>query len=765
MDERAGSDPRRAVTAGPRRAVTARDLFALQFVSDARVSPDGKRVAFVATEFDLERNGYRARVWMTDVPGAGGDATAPAREFGAGTPARARPFTSGLGANGPCRDQTPRWSPDGRRLAFLSDRGGKDHLWLIPADGGEPAQLTFGDDAVSMPAWSQDGRRIAFVARPPRQEPDVRATAHKADVRVITRLRHKLNGVGFVDERPKQVWVVDVECETVWQVTEGPYDCADPVWSPGGDRIAFSSCRNSDGDLVNIPDIWGVPANGGTLERLTPGLGLSGRPEWSPDGRRIAYLGHDRGESGAANTDVWVVDLPAHRPANRLVEALSLDPSDGRGVGVRVAVDADVPSPRCLTTHFDRSAGNHVGADARYERANPGVTWSADGRFLWCLATDGGDCRVYRVEVDTGRVTAVTAPGGVVTSYSVASGGAGAGGTAAVVTCCMADPLNPGDVWVLRDDGASHDGANTVAWRLTAVNDAVLSELDLQPPERIEVTGPGGVPPVAPRSGVKLGEPASSLPGPTPIEGWIIKPRGFEPGKRHPLILYIHGGPHAAYGNAFMHEFQLLAARGYGVLFCNPRGSHGYGEAFTQAVIGNWGGLDYADLMAAVDHALGLGWVDPHRIGVAGGSYGGFAVNWIVGHTERFAAAVSERSVSNMYTKYGTSDIGFHGNRRGMGGADLWDDEEFLMASSPIRYAPRVRTPTLIIHSDQDLRCPIEQGEQWYTALRRLGVITEFVRFSGENHELSRSGKPFNRLERLQRIAAWFERFIPPGSA
>ncbi|HHW99001.1 MAG TPA: S9 family peptidase, partial [Firmicutes bacterium] len=244
------------------------------------------------------------------------------------------------------------------------------------------------------------------------------------------------------------------------------------------------------------------------------------------------------------------------------------------------------------------------------------------------------------------------------------------------------------------------------------------------------------------------------------IEGWLMKPVDYTPGNKYPLILHIHGGPHATYGYAFMHEFQLLAANGYGVLYTNPRGSRGYGEEFTKGVVGDWGGGDYADLMSAVDYAVKLDWVDESRLGVTGGSYGGYMTNWIVTQTDRFKGAVTLRSISNMYTKYGCSDIGWYGNKAGFGGRDLWDSEDFIMERSPIRYAPRVKTPILIIHSEEDYRCPMEQAEQWYVALKRLGVTTEFVRFAGENHELSRSGKPRNRIDRLNFIVGWFERFV-----
>ncbi|HHY11941.1 MAG TPA: S9 family peptidase, partial [Firmicutes bacterium] len=270
--------------------------------------------------------------------------------------------------------------------------------------------------------------------------------------------------------------------------------------------------------------------------------------------------------------------------------------------------------------------------------------------------------------------------------------------------------------------------------RLTSVNEEVLSELQLSQPEYFLFTASDGV----------------------ELEGWLMKPINFEPGKKYPVVVEIHGGPAVTYGLAFFHEFQVLASNGYGVFYCNPRGSLGYGEWFAQQVIADQGGMDYQDIMALRNYMDTVEWADSGKVGVTGGSYGGFMTNWIVGHTDRFHAAVTQRSISNWYTKYGTSDIGFYGNRKGMGMRDLWDSEGFLMERSPIRYAPNVNTPILIIHAEQDYRCPMEQAEQWYIALKRLGKTVEFARFAGENHELSRSGKPWNRRERLRHILRWF---------
>jgi dipeptidyl aminopeptidase/acylaminoacyl peptidase len=286
-------------------------------------------------------------------------------------------------------------------------------------------------------------------------------------------------------------------------------------------------------------------------------------------------------------------------------------------------------------------------------------------------------------------------------------------------------PTDPGDVFGL--DGADER-------RLTTVNEALLASLDLATPEPLEIVGAGG----------------------QPIQGWFLPGRGR--GKR-PLILEIHGGPHALYGNAFFHEFQVLAANGYHVLYTNPRGSKGYGEQFCSEIAGGWGNLDYQDLMAATDLIVQRPDVDAERLGVAGGSYGGYMTNWIVGHTDRFKAAVTMRCLSNFVSFYGTSDIGPWFAARELQGL-LHDQIERYWQLSPLAHVTKVNTPILILHGEQDLRCPQEQAEQWFISLRRLGKTAEFVRFPEESHDLSRSGRPDRRLLRLGQIVGWFDRFL-----
>ncbi|MBE3590814.1 MAG: S9 family peptidase [Firmicutes bacterium] len=689
------------------RKITARDLLALRWVGDPRLSPDGRRLAFVRTQADEIQNGYNSSIWLLDLQDGG----------------EPRRLTYGENKNGTTVEEAPRWSPDGRRLAFTSNRTGKPRIYILDLAGGEARPLTTEEQGAGEVAWSPDGKRLAVVLRDPeKKEGDeagragaaagadtgaAKAAANggqdgkkppKPDVRIITRLRYKFNGVGFIDpDRRRHIHIFDVKTGEARQLTFGGFDEGGIAWSPDGRWIAFVSNHRVDDPHESWSDIFIVPAEGGEPRRLTPSRGPSMAPAFSPDGRFIAYLGHDQGDR-VANVDLWIVPVEGGEPRN-------------------------------LTRAFDHTAGNSVGADAKWDHGSSGPVWSADGRTIFVTFTERGNCPIFAVDVQSGDVRRVTPDEPlVVTSFDAR------GGTIAYVG---ANPLSPGDIYTMALDG-------TGLQRRTADNEALFKELELSVPEPFQYVGEGG----------QL------------LDAWIMKPVGLKPGEKAPLVLEIHGGPHTAYGNIFFHEFQLLAARGYGVLYTNPRGSTGYGEAFTRGCVGDWGGQDYRDIMAGVDAALErFDWIDRNRLGVTGGSYGGYMTNWIVGHTDRFKAAVTQRSISNLYSMYGTSDIGFHFNRRELGDAEMWDAEERIMERSPIRYARNVVTPLLIIHSDEDHRCPIEQAEQWYIALKRLGKTVEFVRFSGENHELSRSGKPVNRLERLERIVGWFDRFLAASEA
>ena len=646
-----------------RRPITAEDLAAIVSVDRPRLSPDGSTVAFTRTTIDLDARAYRSAIWT--VPFGGGEA---------------RQLTGGT-----ARDRGASWSPDGRWLAFLSDReGNKGQLFVIPTDGGEARQLTTGLAGVEGATWSPDSTCLVFSSRVrPAEEPSILDAPAPPPLREIRRIKYRFDGRGLLDGRT-HLFVVALDGSAPRQITDGDWDDSAPAWSPDGTSVAFASDRTETRDWQDSSDIYVVPAAGGEARQLTRSTHALGAPSWSRDGKTIACLGRTVDAPSGANTRLWIV------------------PASGG-------------DPVCLTADLDVSIGSDVLTDLRAGHVTQAPIWTADGTRLRVPISERGNVRLDEIGLD-GSVRSLVGGDRVLLECD------GAGDR---IVFAATTSTEPGDLFAL--DGADER-------RLTHVNAPLLDTLALATPERLEFVGAGG----------------------QPVEGWFLPGRGE--GKR-PLILEIHGGPHALYGNAFFHELQLLAAQGYHVLYTNPRGSKGYGERFCSEIAGGWGDLDYYDLMAAVDTIVQRPDVDAERLGVAGGSYGGFMTNWIVGHTDRFKAAVTMRCLSNFVSFYGTSDIGPWFGEREMAGSPR-DQIERYWHLSPLAHVEKVQTPILILHGEQDLRCPLEQAEQWFVSLRRLGKTAEFIRFPEESHDMSRSGRPDRRLLRLGRIVAWFDRYL-----
>ncbi|MGH7504642.1 MAG: prolyl oligopeptidase family serine peptidase [Longimicrobiales bacterium] len=699
------------------RAFKPADWYRVTTVRSPALSPDGKLVAFTVTTVKESENERHSEVWV--VPAAGGEAvryTSPSTE-----------------------SSNPRWSHDGKYLFFSSERpGGEGSTWALRMDapGGEAFQLEDypagsvpedgrfavytdpvpdDEDEEDEPAAEEGGEAteeadsaddpfasMKPMARPPFGSITEPLDPKRFDGRHIVDLGYKRNGRGFVPNRreareyePDQIWVQAFGDTTKKMITHTAYSHRNAVVSPDGKWIAFVADSQLRSDSV-------VQAESDSL----------------------APLPYDaaRDEAPRNDADLFVIPVEGGEP-RRLT---SLDGNEGNlawspdGSSIALtSAEARTAQEELRIVDVDGGEPREVISDWRYEPG--GFEWLPDGQIMM-NASIGGRTALIRVDPSSGAMTEVLTGRRSLNDMSY--------DRAFTKVAYIATSVNrPTELYIADIDGSNER-------KLTGFNDELNREIAWSDAERFTYTSVGGL----------------------EIEAWLMKPYGYEPGKKYPLVLYIHGGPHSSYGENWFDEFQNIAGAGMWVLYTNPRGSSGYGADFTYSTRGRWGLEDYEDLMKAVDIAARRPDVDSTRMGVTGGSYGGFMTAWVTTKTDRFKAAQTDRMISNWFSWYGATDVQgltefeFYGKP--------WDNPELYEELSPIRYVQNVTTPTLIVQSEEDFRTPMADAEQWFMALRKQDVPVEFIRYPRSNHNLSRTGEPWLLVDRLGRLRQWFSHWL-----
>jgi dipeptidyl aminopeptidase/acylaminoacyl peptidase len=649
---------------GPTRTFTDADLFGLSIAADPQISPDGRTIVYVRRSGDIMTDRMQSSLWLIDVASG-----------------RQSPFaTSG---------SSPRWSPDGTRIAYVAGDGERSQLFVRWLDSGVSARVTSLPGDPNSLAWSPDGTRLAYIATVAGEPSKLGKAPAKPEgakwaepLEVIERVTYRNDGPGYRKPGYDHLFVVAANGGAAQQLTFGKFDDGGPLsWSADGRTILFSAIRGPDAERqVMNSEVIGVDVASGAMRTLTSRDGPDGAPRFSNDGGRIAWIGFDDKRRAYTNAELYVGD-------------------------------ASAGNPRSLTASLDRSI-----EDAQ---------WAADGRTLYATYDDKGRRKLARIGMD-GRSTLVAdnlAGGGLDRPYT---GGDFSVSRTGTIAYTGGDASAPADVWVTSGGKPR---------RLTELNQLLTVSKALAPVRKVAVTAPDG----------------------RPIDAWLATPSGWKPGTRIPLILEIHGGPHSAYGPTFATDVQLYAAGGYAVLWTNPRGSTSYGAEFANLIDKNYPSQDYDDLMAAVDATIAEGVADPGNLFVTGGSGGGVLTAWIVGKTNRFKAAATQKPVINWISEALTMDNTLFTSRYWFSKLP-WEDPMSYWNRSPLSLVGNVKTPTLVVVGSEDYRTPVSESEQYYAALQIAGVPTALVKVPGASHG-GFTSRPSQSAAKASAILAWFDRY------
>jgi dipeptidyl aminopeptidase/acylaminoacyl peptidase len=652
---------------GAKSGLISDTVWDMRSVTEPQIAKDAKSVIYVLGWNDKMVDQRYSNLWIVSGDGK-----------------ENRPLTTGA-----FRDTSPRLSPDGTRVAFLSNRSGKNQIHVRWLDGGQETQVTDLQQAPSAIEWSPDGKWIGYTARVPAKPSwsirtaDKPAGAKWADPPiVVTELRWRQDGQGLIQPGFIHVFAIPATGGTPKQITNGGYNHTGFAWSGDGKWVYATTNRIPDAEYdLKGGDIYAYSVDDGTVKQLTSRVGPDTNPTPSPGGKKIAYIGHDWKFQSYTVNHLYVMDADGGNQKN-------LTPS----------LDRDVRDPQ----------------------------WTWDAKAIYFLVDERGSTQLYSCDVESGVVKAVTS------GVQQLGSGQGGGFTIAnnlMVATVRSTPENHGDVVMVPAYRQSPQ-----ATKLTSANESLMMQYALGSVEELSY---------------------DSFDGKS-IQGWIIKPPNFDASKKYPFILEIHGGPHAMYGVGFQHEMQIQAARGFVVLYANPRGSTGYGEEFGNIIHTNYPGDDFTDLMKGVDKMIEKGYIDPKKLCVTGGSGGGLLTAWTIGHTDRFAAAVSQYPVTNWITQAGTADGGYTHSALWLKSFP-WDNPKQFMDHSPIFFAKNFKTPTMIITGEADLRTPIAESEELYFALKAMHVPAVLVRMPEESHGVRQRNSHY--IAKIEHILAWMEKY------